>query len=69
MPNNLNDFMTLTLLERMGSGVATPGHTRACAHVKFTGAQVKVMWKAKVKDQLLACVFAFMWMHMKQAYR
>ena len=53
----------------MGSGVATPGHIRACAHVKFTGAQVKVMWKAKVKDQLLACVIAFMWTHMKQAYR
>ena len=39
------------------SGVATP---RACAHAKFTGAQVKKMWKAKVKDQLLACVIAFM---------
>ena len=59
----------MTFLERMGSGVATPGHTRACAHVKFTGAQVKVMLKAKVKDQLLACVIAFMWTHMKQAYR
>ena len=23
------------------SGVATPGHTRACAHVKFTGANVE----------------------------
>ena len=35
------------------SGIATPGHTRACAHVKFAGARVKM--KAKVKDQLLAC--------------
>ena len=43
------------------SGVATPGDTRACAHVKFTGAQVKIMWKAKDKDQLLACAIAFMW--------
>jgi len=34
----------------ISSGVATPGHTRACAHIKFTGARVKVMWKAKVKD-------------------
>ena len=23
------------------SGVATPGHTQACAHVKFAGARVK----------------------------
>ena len=45
----------------ISSGVATPRHTRACAHVKFTGARVKVMWKAKVIDQLLACVIAFMW--------
>ena len=37
----------------MSSGVATPGHTRACAHVKFAGTQVKIMWKAKVKDQVL----------------
>ena len=29
--------------------------TRACAHVEFTGGRVKIMWKAKVKDQLLAC--------------
>ena len=44
------------------SGVATPGHTRACAHVKFAGARVKIMWKAKVKDQVLACAIAsFMW--------
>ena len=44
------------------SGVATPGHTRACAHVKFAGARVKIMWKAKVKGQLLACAIAsFMW--------
>ena len=35
----------------ISSGVATPRHPQACAHVKFTGAQVKVMWKAKVKDQ------------------
>ena len=35
------------------SGIATPRHTRACAHIKFTGARVKIMWKAKVKDQLL----------------
>ena len=41
------------------SGVATPGHTRAYAHVKFTGARVK---KAKVKDQVLACAIeSFMW--------
>ena len=25
------------------SGVATPGHTRASAHIKFTGARVKMM--------------------------
>ena len=36
------------------SGVATPRHTRAYARVKFAGARVKM--KAKVKDQLLACV-------------
>ena len=35
----------------MSSGVATPGHPQATAHINFTGAQVKVMWKAKVKDQ------------------
>ena len=35
----------------MSSGVATPRHPQACAHVKLTGAQMKVMWKAKVKDQ------------------
>ena len=41
------------------SGVATPEHTRACAHLKFAGAWVK---KVKVKDQLLACAIAsFMW--------
>ena len=40
------------------SGVATPGHTRACAHVKFIGARVK---NRKVKDQLLAGAIAFMW--------
>ena len=27
----------------MSSGIATPGHTRVTAHVKFTGAQVKIM--------------------------
>ena len=36
----------------MSSGVATPGHTRASAHVKITGARVIIMWKAKVKDQV-----------------
>ena len=35
----------------MSSGVATPRYPQACAHVKFTGTQVKVMWKAKTKDQ------------------
>ena len=40
------------------SGVATPGHPRACAHVKFAGARVKIMWKAKVKDQVLVCAIA-----------
>ena len=40
----------------ISSGVATPGHTRACAHIKFAGARVKIMYKAKVKDQLLVCV-------------
>ena len=35
----------------MSSGVATPGHTHASAHVKITGARVMIMWKAKVKDQ------------------
>jgi len=45
-----------------GNGVATPGHTRACAHVKFTGARMKIMWKARVKDQLLlACAITLMW--------
>ena len=39
------------------SGIATPGHTRA--QVKFTGALVKILWKAKVKDHLLASVTAF----------
>ena len=28
------------------SGIATPGHTRACAHVNFTGAWVNIMQKA-----------------------
>ena len=32
----------------VSSGVATPGHTRNFGHVKSTGAQVKIMWKAKV---------------------
>ena len=36
----------------MSSGIATPGHTRASAHVKITGAQVIITWKAKVKDQV-----------------
>ena len=31
------------------SGIAAPRHTRACAHIKFPGAGVKIMWKAKVK--------------------
>ena len=30
--------------ERMSSGVATPWHTWACAHIKFTGAQ----WRSQV---------------------
>ena len=42
------------------SGIATPGHTRACAHVKFAGAQVKIMWKVKVKDQSLTCDHKYM---------
>ena len=33
------------------SGVATPGHTRACALVKFACARVKIMRKAKIKDR------------------
>ena len=37
---------------KLCSGVATPRHTWACAHVKFTGAQVKIML-IKVEDQLL----------------
>ena len=46
----------------LSSGITTPRHTRACAHVKFAGAQVKILWKAKVKDQVLACASAsFMW--------
>ena len=37
-------------------------YTRASTHVKSTGAQVKIMWKANIKDQLLACaIAAFMW--------
>ena len=28
---------------------------------KFTGAQVKIMWKAKVKDKLLAYAISFIW--------
>ena len=36
----------------MSSGIATPGHTRASAHIKFAGARVKIVWKAKVKDQV-----------------
>ena len=40
----------------------TASEAWACAHVKFTGAHVKIMWKAKVKDQLLVCAIAFMWM-------
>ena len=31
------------------SGVATPGHTRACAYIK-------IIWKAKFKGQVLAYV-------------
>ena len=45
----------------MDIGIATPGHTQASATIKFTGAWVKIMWKAKVKDQLLACAITFMW--------
>ena len=40
---------------KLCSGIATPW---ARAHVKFTSAQVKIMLKAKVKDQLLACRIA-----------
>ena len=47
--------------QQLFSGVATPGHTQACAGVKFTDAQVKIMWKAKVKDKLLAYAISFMW--------
>jgi len=47
--------------QQLFSGVATPGHTQACAGVKFTGARVKIMWKAKVKDKLLAYAISFMW--------
>ena len=43
------------------SGIATPGVTRTCANVIFTGTQVKIMWKAKVNNQLLARVIGFMW--------
>ena len=42
-----------TTVELQLSGVATPGHTRACARVKFACARVKIMQKAKVKDQQL----------------
>ena len=42
-------------LQSSPSGVATPGHTQACAHV---GAWVKTMYKAKVNNQLLACAIA-----------
>ena len=47
----------------MNSGVAIPGDIPGPVpmHIKFTGARVKIMWKAKVKDQLLACVITFMW--------
>ena len=47
----------------LSNGIATPGHTRACTHVKFAGAWgVKVMWKAKVKDHVVASAIAsFMW--------
>ena len=42
-----------TTVELQLSGVATPGHTRACARVKFVCARAKIMQKAKVKDQQL----------------
>ena len=52
-------ILSLETLSHTLSGVATPRHTRACAHIKFAGARVKIMWKARVKDQ---CVIAiFMW--------
>ena len=56
-------YLTINLLaKRSTSGVATPGHTRACAHVKFACARVKIVYKAKVNNQLLACTIAsFMW--------
>ena len=41
--------MALFSLGELVSDVATPRHTRACAHVKFTGSQAKIMWKAKLK--------------------
>ena len=28
-------------------------YTRDCAHIKFTGPQVKIMWKATVNNQVL----------------
>ena len=36
------------------SGIVTPGLTQACTNVIFIGARVKIMWKAKVNNQLLA---------------
>ena len=49
------------------SGVATPGQTRACAHIKFTGVWGK---KTKVKVQLLPCVITdHFHVDVKRAYR
>ena len=39
--------------------------TRACAHVKISGAQVKIMWKAKVVTSMCDCFHV----DMKLAYR
>ena len=45
------------------SGVATPGLTQGRAHIKFTGAQVKIVWKAKVQTDHLSAyaITSFMW--------
>ena len=40
---NTHTFHTITCTSSHPSGVATPGHTQACAHVKFAGARVKIM--------------------------
>ena len=58
------EYMCLADVKHWGvcSGIAAPGHSWAFAHVKFAGARVKIMWKAKVKDQVLVCAIAsFTW--------